>query len=354
MPKAKGDEGDNRLISIPESERRVMMETRQLPLFELYRYQDWDRLFLNPAFSLSRRWSLTKKSRVIESTLVSIPLPPVYVAEMRSGPLVVVDGHHRLRSLFDFLAGRYRLTGLTLMSHLNGSTFDTLEASIRRKIEDYYITVHTITQETHPHILYELVRRIHEGSEKLKPGQFRVLLLEERVQRLLLDYSKDGHFSEAIRGKIPGTYAMDTILRFFAFAEMGFYHYAGDLNRYVEEYIERYSHLLASDGTWEMFRDSMELMARLYGETRVYHPKLQGNVQANRAFFELLAVGFTRYLEQIPSRWHQVQLCVEQLMNDERFVQSLLKQPLSEENVLYRYNTWFTLLHNCVGGERDT
>ena len=149
---------------------------------------------------------------VIESgALVDIPLPPIYLAEMRSGPMVVVDGHNRLMSFFEFIDGRYQLKGLNLMSHLNGDTIHSMSSSMRRKIEDYYLQVHVIRKETHPELRFEIARRVHEGAAKLKKHEIRMLFVEESVQQFLKELGWNHDFRRVIVGKIPERLVRDPL-----------------------------------------------------------------------------------------------------------------------------------------------
>ncbi len=333
------EKNGNGVHDISEFDRRVMIEYMHISLYELYSYQRSNRLYMNPQFSHFPKWDLRKKSRVIESALLNIPLPPIYLAEMRSGPMIVLDGHHRLSCFFDFLEDHFRLSGMSLMSHLNEFRFNRLEASIRRKLQDYSISVHVIKSETHPAMRHEIVKRIHEGSQRMKPEQFRVLLIEAEFQRLLAENSNNREFNRAIKGKIPKSYEQEVILRFLAFADGGYYHYNGNLTQFINKYLDDSTRILSSN---RIFQETMEAMCLLYGDEEEFHPSLKGKVEANISFFEWLAVVLTRH--QFPlhnNNLHELRRRVDRILdNDELFVSSLLKDPTSKKNVFYRYEAW--------------
>jgi Protein of unknown function DUF262 len=67
-------------------------------------------------------WDREKQSALIESFLLNIPVPPIYLAEDELGQYSVVDGKQRLTSIHAFMTGNLRLTGLTGFEALNGTT----------------------------------------------------------------------------------------------------------------------------------------------------------------------------------------------------------------------------------------
>lgn len=79
-------------------------------------------------------WDDIKQSKLIESVLMRIPLPPFYLAEQLDGTIVVVDGLQRLKTLYRYLNNDFALKGLS--EQLNGKRFKELPPKLKRRLED--------------------------------------------------------------------------------------------------------------------------------------------------------------------------------------------------------------------------
>jgi hypothetical protein len=83
-------------------------------------------LILNPDFQRKSVWDRQRKSRLIESLLLNIPIPVCFFAEDDDGKRVVVDGQQRLRAVEEFRNGQFALRGLQVLSQLNGKRWADL------------------------------------------------------------------------------------------------------------------------------------------------------------------------------------------------------------------------------------
>lgn len=74
------------------------------------------------------RWNQRQKSELIESVIMGIPLPLIYLAENEDGKLVVVDGRQRLSTFFEFLDDKFKLKNLKILSQINGMSMKEMDA----------------------------------------------------------------------------------------------------------------------------------------------------------------------------------------------------------------------------------
>src|SRR5438477_5267976 len=87
---------------------------------------------LNPDFQRRDRWDQEKQSRFIESIIMNVPIPPVFLGEDQYGMYVVLDGRQRLTAMYQFLKNAYVLKNLEVWKELNGLRFLDLE---KRKLD---------------------------------------------------------------------------------------------------------------------------------------------------------------------------------------------------------------------------
>ena len=121
----------------------IKIEQAQYSIFELKRKYDKDRICIDPDFQRNLVWTNKQKSELIESVIMQIPLPLIYLAENEDGKLVVVDGRQRLTTFFQFLDNEFRLKDLKILPQINGMNFNELEES---HLYSRYVTIIEDTQ----------------------------------------------------------------------------------------------------------------------------------------------------------------------------------------------------------------
>lgn len=120
-------------LSVPSLEEREVFTTPIDPDVRTILGQIEDgSLILHPKFQRAIVWDETRQSRLIESLLLNLPIPPCFFAEDEQGTRVVVDGQQRLAAIDEFYKGSYALQGLQVLSALNGKRWSTLEPRLKQ------------------------------------------------------------------------------------------------------------------------------------------------------------------------------------------------------------------------------
>ena len=96
----------------------IKIDKDQYSVFEMKRKFDKEKICMDPSFQRNFVWSEQQKSELIESVIMGIPLPLLYLAESQQGELIVVDGRQRLTTFFDFLDNKFKLSKLRIMRQL--------------------------------------------------------------------------------------------------------------------------------------------------------------------------------------------------------------------------------------------
>lgn len=114
------------------------------------------RLNIQPSYQRHYVWDAKKASLLIESILLGIPIPIIYLAEDQDNHVNVIDGQQRLTSLFSFIDGKlpngkvFKLTGLNVFTDLKGKTFQDLSDAQQSTIEEYPLRTITFTKDSDP------------------------------------------------------------------------------------------------------------------------------------------------------------------------------------------------------------
>lgn len=199
---------------------------------------------LQPEYQREYVWILKPElpSRLIESLLLDIPIPPVYFAKMSGGKLEVIDGQQRLTTLVKYLKGDFALQKLQRMSSLNGKKFADLDESLQKKIEDAQICSVTIDAGNNPSLRYEVFERLNRGSMALNEQEIRNCVYRGDFCDLLAKLEKEPVWRSVKSSEKPeARFAeREMILRFFAFSNRIDF-YKGSLKRFLSEYMESYA-----------------------------------------------------------------------------------------------------------------
>lgn len=129
---------------------------------------------LEPAFQRRSRWSTEKQSALIESFLINVPVPPVYLSEMEFGRYAVVDGKQRITAMHAFMEGALPLVGMKSFPRLEGMQFDDLPAELQNALSIRpYVRVVTLLRQTDPALKYEVFIRLNRGGERMEAQEIR-------------------------------------------------------------------------------------------------------------------------------------------------------------------------------------
>ena len=191
------EEINNKYVS---GEVRIVTEQARYPLDSIVTMLDSGKYKLTPEYQRRHRWDNVKKSKLIESFIMNVPIPPVFLYETDYAYYEVMDGLQRLTAIKDFYKNVYALEGLELWPELNGRTYDGLPEKIRQGIDRRYVSSVILLQEsarTPEEALFmkQLVfERINSGGVKLEPQETRNALYNGKMNLLCIELSQNIYF----------------------------------------------------------------------------------------------------------------------------------------------------------------
>lgn len=174
---------------------------------------------LDPDFQRRQIWNERKrKSLLIESLMLRIPLPVFYVYEDEESRWHVVDGLQRMSTINDFIKGKFYLSDLQYLKHLNGKKFDKLDQKYVNRIETTTLTINVIDATTPPQVKYDIFRRINTGGIPLNAQEIRNSTASNKTRNFFKELTGLESFKKAT-GSMPDLrmQAQELILRFVAF-----------------------------------------------------------------------------------------------------------------------------------------
>lgn len=174
------------------------IDRQQFSVFELKRKKEKGQLILDPNFQRNEVWKSGQKAELIESLLMNIPLPFIYLNENRQGNLVVIDGRQRLTALFDFLDNKFNLgKDLKILKNIGNKRFIELDPLQQGTIEDFQLVTYVIKPPTSDRVMIDIFDRVNRGGTKLNNQEIRNALYQGNSTILLQSLSESAIFLEA-------------------------------------------------------------------------------------------------------------------------------------------------------------
>jgi hypothetical protein len=163
-------------------------------------------LNLRPEYQRRLRWSTSQKSRLIESLLLNIPVPPVFLYESDAARYEVMDGQQRLNAVREFIAGDFPLTGLSVLNPLNGLRYSRCPPRIKRALDRASLSAIVLlleseTEKTHGSLTLTDIRRfifdrLNTGGTKLNPQEIRNSINAGYFNKVIIDLTRFNLFTE--------------------------------------------------------------------------------------------------------------------------------------------------------------
>lgn len=165
------------------AKKRNSLKTDRLDMSfgELMNMYEDDELFIAPEYQRVFRWSNFQQTRFIESVLLGIPIPPIFVAEDDKGKWEVVDGLQRISTILSFFGlleqmpqkNHSTLTEGEMVKELDGVNIETLPIKLKTTIKRAVCRVEIVRWDSNEDIRYELFNRLNTGATPLSEQEIR-------------------------------------------------------------------------------------------------------------------------------------------------------------------------------------
>jgi hypothetical protein len=190
-----------------------------------------------PKFQRNYVWSDEIASRLIESIILNVPIPPCYFSEDEDSELDVIDGQQRLYSIYRFLENQFKLKSLEVMKELNGFSFHQLDLKIQRQIRTHTLRCVVIKNQSHPEIRFDVFERLNTNTVPLNAQELRNCIYRGSLNDFLGEASLNEKWLRIIGRKTPDKRLQDEeiVLRFMAFETKGLASYRTPLKHWLNE-----------------------------------------------------------------------------------------------------------------------
>lgn len=229
---------------------------------------------LSPDFQRRKRWTESKQAALIESFLMNVPVPPIYLAENAYGQYSVVDGKQRLTAIHAFMSGKLKLKGLETFKEIEGYEFGNLPKDLQNALNIRpYVRVVTLLKQSDPSLKFEVFTRLNRGGEQMLPQELRKVAYRGGFSDLIYQLAESIFLKQQLKidnEESPAFIKMDDaeyVLRFFALRE-SWKSFSGALRDELDECMIR--HMKDDDAKLKVlklsFSRALEACEQIWGE----------------------------------------------------------------------------------------
>ncbi|UUV35790.1 DUF262 domain-containing protein [Amycolatopsis roodepoortensis] len=253
---AKPDESEDIIGEVDEKITAVRTSSIDFSFNELADMHASGELIIDPEFQRMFRWNEGAQSRFIESLLLELPIPPIFLIEREDRIYELIDGLQRLSSYLHFTSRLapegeplppLELSDCDIIEKLNGYSYESLPRPLKIKLRRSYVRAEILRKESDPRLRYYMFKRLNTGGELLSQQEIRnatIRLLSNEFNSFMIDLSQNPDFvactsiiSTDARNR---KFDQELVLRFFALKN-DFLSYVHDVSEFLTDYMEKVS-----------------------------------------------------------------------------------------------------------------
>jgi hypothetical protein len=373
------EEDSNEGIEIPAGEsRKIIWQAKDFSIREFQTMKQDGDLDLQPPYQRKFVMDIKLSSRLVESILMDVPIPVVYLAEENSGVYSIIDGQQRLTTFVSFLEGsfpdgrNFSLSGLNVLKELNKKSFADLDKDLQTKIKTTTIHSIVIKKESNEDIKFEIFERLNTGSIKLNEDEIRNSVYRGPYIQLLSELGEDAVFHKLVAKdnlKKRMIYR-GMILRFFALSEKSYLNYKPSIKQFSNKELRdnRYMNENKVAEYKDKFKHCLDLVSIVFGD-KAFRRYTQGEEKnkngtwatsrINMALFDIQMCGFANYSKnEIVAHSDEIREAMIDLMaNNTDFIYSILLQTSGKPQMNTRFKIWLdkidSILKNTNNQQRN-
>ena len=305
---------------VAAARRGIFRDGYDMSFGELASLYERGDLIIAPEYQRLFRWDESKKTRFIESLLLTIPIPPIFVFSDENGRWELVDGLQRVSTILEFMGilrnpeGRevppFVCDGTQLVPALRGARWEpsspeadgenVLTPALKNSIRRARVRVEILSQETDPYVKYELFQRLNTGGANLTEQEIRnviIIALSREVYDRIVAMAADPNFialTSVGQERINRQYRLELVVRFLVLRNFA-YPNGTDVHEYLDQGMV--SLCQSEEFDWDAEQASFALtMRRLQGA--VPERAFKKGSRWSLAWYEFITLGLSRALDE--------------------------------------------------------
>ena len=330
---------------ISDERKKLSADRMDISFGEIMNLYEQEELIIRPEYQRLFRWTNSQKTSLIESILMGIPIPPIFVAEDEDGVWELVDGLQRVSTILSFFGrlkqdlelpeeesdvaedivsnmNNWELESGDLIKELEGFNSETLPKKFSLNIKRSVCRVEILRGKSNTSMKYELFKRLNSGGTKLTPQEIRNAIyrgIDPTLNELIEELSKNPKFKRLTNlsePKIQQLYDQELVLRFIAF-----YNNVSNINLSTQNFLDKFMQETVTSGNFEsnqyrkIFNDTINLLSKIEdfnlfrNDRNLFVP----------ALFEGIMIGVSENIEYYSAHLETLKDRIESLQLDDEF-----------------------------------
>lgn len=349
---------DDKPDDIPKEERKLTTQAYDKSVSDVVRMMSNGDIHLNPEYQRQYVWDSKKASLLIESILLNVPIPVIYVAQEEDDSWSVIDGLQRLYSLKRFFDRDFKLTGLELLQELSRCDIKSLNPKAARMLKNGLLRIIVISYDSHPEIKYDIFMRLNRGAVKLNEQELRNCLFRGELNRKIMDLRKYEKYQLLLKIKKPHKRLLDVelLLRFIAINENWdptngeIKNYKGKVKSFLNYYMEESKNISVEklQCLVTKFQVTVDKVVEVLGENAFRRNNKEGGYERplNRALMDCILNAFEKFdHHSLVQKKSEIATALKELvLNNEEFRNSITKATSDKKVIEFRLRSWYTKL----------
>ncbi|QOY52486.1 DUF262 domain-containing protein [Candidatus Sulfurimonas baltica] len=311
---------------------------------------------VSPKYQRRERWTTNKESSLIESFLLNIPVPPIYLAEAEYGKYSVIDGKQRVTAIYRFLYENLKLQNLDKFTELEGYTFNDLPAALSNALKIRpYLRVVTMLRQSNSELKHEVFLRLNKAGVALNAQEIRNVAFSGKFNDMLLMLSEIGYFKEQLNSdETTKMYKEMTdvqyVLRFFTLLN-SWSNFPGNMDIAMDTFMatKLKSNDLSIEDEEHKFKSSLEFCETIWGDKGFKKP--DGTSRVLQGYYDIQMVCSAMLTNEerinaLSKAEHVKQALISKLETDEKFSKSLIEFTSNSKSVYYRIDEFYKILRD--------
>lgn len=367
------DEEDNAL-NISDKDLKIHSHPETPNVKSLYDdFKDGD-LILQPDYQRRFVWDKKKASNLIESILLDIPIPPIFISE-ENGKREVIDGQQRLASIFHYMdntfisssgvqTSGFKLSKLKVLESLSGKKFKELNETQQKAIKKRALSVIVIEANTNKDIKFEMFNRLNSNITKLNNQELRNCLYRGKYNEFIKRLAQNDTFKKLINRPDYEKRMLteELVLLYFTFLDKDYHQYKGNMKQLLNNNMENNKNITDKNlkDKEEKFKKSIDIIKMMFKDGEAF--RIFGYDDKNKYYkFEKTKINQGLYL--ILMYWFSIyeknqvmpylDILREELLNlqthNEDFVLSLTGSGTNNvSSILKKFDIWGNTVKNIL------
>lgn len=326
-------------------------------VFEYLRKINKGQVILNPDFQRNLVWKAGQKCKFIESILMNLPIPPIYLKKDSDGKFIVVDGLQRTTALREFFNNDFALEGLNSLPKLNGCRFknlDSVQDGLTARIEDRQLYFYVMPPSVPMKVVYDVFNRINTGGTQLTRQEIRNCVFPGPATKLLKEIAESEEFKLSVDYGIKPLRMKDreAVLRCLAYVVQPDYKsaYSGSMDEFLEKAMRLINKKNISEVD-ELKRTTLacyKLTREIFGNRNFRIPTDYTRGRINMAVMETVFHCFYG-IDEIPQNdIPAIKASLEMLLKDKEYLDAVVSSTGSTSQVIIRFNKAHSILDNTI------